>query len=574
MASKDLESSFMRSLCMGDIEEEILFPYPKMKDSERELCKTMNDSFKAWLEPKREEFRKWDREGHLPDEILKEIKEFGLFGFITPEEFGGMGLSTTAYSRAIQELSKYDASLTITAGAHNSIGMRGLVMFGNNEQKKKYLPKLATGELIAAYCLTESGAGSDAASIKTRAVKDGDHWVLNGEKLWITNGGMADFFTVFAQTDTPEGKITAFLVTRDMGGVTNGPHEDKMGLRASSTTTVHFENTRVPAANVLGEVGKGFKVAVKILNNGRTGLGGGSVGAMKLCISLATKQAKERKQFGQSISEFGMIKQKLGQMVVDCYAAESVVNMVSGIIDAGYKDYAVEAAISKVLASDLLFKTVDEALQIAAGNGYMREFPYERIMRDCRINRIFEGTNEILHLFIALTAISDVGKQLSDLTKAVKDPIKGFGLFVDYAKKHVVAQTGYGQEELTKHHPLLAEYSTKFSEHTRNLTAAVDRLLRKHGKNIVGKQFASKRLAAIMIDMFSYACVLSRVSSSLNEKGEAACKEELEIISAFSKQAGERMKTHYARIDDNEDETIKSLSDFVVGKEGYVWDNI
>ena len=571
--AKDLKTSFMRSLCMGVIEEDLIFPYPQMKDSEKETCKQTFDFFKQWLDPKREEFRKWDREGHLPDELIAEMKQYGLFSFIIPEAHGGMGLTTTAYSRMIQELSKYDGSLTITAGAHSSIGMRGILLFGTDEQKAQYLPKLATGETMAAFCLTEANAGSDAASIRTKAVKDGDDWILSGEKIWITNGGIADLFTVFAHTDTPDGKITGFIVTRDMGGVTNGPHEDKMGLRASSTTTVHFDNVRVPSKNVLGEVGKGFKVAMAILNSGRTGLGGGSVGGMKQCIAMSTKQAKERKQFGQAISEFGLIKQKIGHMMVECYAAESTVNMVSGLIDQGYKDYAVEAAISKVFATDCLWRVVDESLQIAGGNGFMREYPYERLMRDCRVNRIFEGTNDILHLFIALTAMLDAGKQLSEVAKSLTNPVKGFGVLVDYSKK-VAAGAGIGSDKITKARPELKKYSEQFGEHVRLLTATVDRLLRKHGKNIADKQFATKRLAMIMIDMFALACTISRVSHSIETKGVKGAQKEIDILEVFARQVQGRVTKNYNKIDNNDDELIKGLSDFAVENERYVFDNI
>ena len=214
---------------------------------------------------------------------------------------------------------------------------------------------------------------------------------------------------MFARTDTPEGKMTAFIVEARWPGVSHGPHEDKMGIRASSTTTVAFDNVRVPAENVLGDVGKGFKVAMSILNNGRTGLGGGAVGGMKALIRLATAQAQERKQFGKPIAEFGLVREKIAQMVVDCFAAESAVWMVAHYIDAGCEDYAVEAAISKVFASEAMRRAADEALQIAGGNGFMREFPYERIVRDARILPIFEGTNEILRLFIALSALKGVG---------------------------------------------------------------------------------------------------------------------------------------------------------------------
>ncbi|MGE4232961.1 MAG: acyl-CoA dehydrogenase family protein [Bacteriovoracia bacterium] len=577
-------ASFVRSLCMGQIEEDVILPFPKMKETEKETLKGVFTSLESWLSNRDGDYRKWDRQGELPAEFIKEMKEFGLFSLIIPEEHGGLGLGSMAYSRALQELSKYDASVAITAGAHSSIGMRGLILFGNDVQKKKYLPKLASGEMISAFCLTEPGAGSDAASIKTKAELKGDHWVLNGEKIWITNGGLADFFTVFAKTESPDGggkaHMTAFIVTRDLGGVTNGPHEDKMGLRASSTTTVHFDNVKVPKENVLGEVGKGFKVAMSILNSGRTGLGGGSVGAMKRMISLASKQAKERTQFGKPISEYGLVKQKIGHMVVDCFAAESVVNMVAGLIDSGHQDYAVEAAISKVFATECLWRTVDESLQIAGGNGFMCDFPYERVMRDCRVNRIFEGTNEILRLFIALTAMRDVGQQLKEVATSVDkifdDPIKGFGVLSEYAVKFVATATGvgYGKSSFTKLHDSVKEYAAVFESATKDLAWAADRILRKHGKNIIGKQFATKRLADIMIDMFSLASVLSRVSTKIQEEGVDSATRELEILKIFSGQVQRRIKGNFSKIDNNDDEQIKSISDFTVEKEGYVWDSV
>ncbi|HVI95866.1 MAG TPA: acyl-CoA dehydrogenase family protein, partial [Anaeromyxobacter sp.] len=414
-------ASFMRSLCMGEIEEEILLPYPEPKPAEKETLAAVFQTLRSMLGSREKEFRAWDTAGEFPASFVDELREAGLFSLVIPEAHGGLGLGASAYSRVVQELGKYDASTAVTVGAHSSIGMRGLLLFGTDEQRARYLPRLATGELVAAFCLTEPGAGSDAAGIKTTGVRDGDDWILNGEKLWITNGGIADFFTVFAKTSLEgRGHITAFIVTRDMKGVTTGPHEDKMGIRASSTTTVVLEDVRVPAANVLGEVGKGFKVAMRILNAGRTGLGGGSVGGMKRLIELSVGQARDRVQFGQPIATYATIQQKIGQMVIDCYAAESVVNLVAGLVDRGFEDYAVEAAISKVFSTEALWRTADEALQIAAGQGYMREMPYERVLRDSRINRIFEGTNEILRLFIALTAMQDVAEELKDLSASMR----------------------------------------------------------------------------------------------------------------------------------------------------------
>jgi acyl-CoA dehydrogenase family protein 9 len=569
------KTSFVRSLCMGEIEEEVIIPYPKLKDSEKETLRSVFDSLAASLKNKDAEFRKWDREGHMPAEFLEEMKNLGLFSLIIPEDFGGMGMNSSSYSRTLQELSKYDGSVAITAGAHSSIGMRGLLLFGTKEQKEKYFSKLATGEMIAAFCLTEPGAGSDASAVRTKATKDGNDWILNGDKLWITNGGIASFFTVFAKTEGPEGQMTAFIVTKDMKGLSVGPHEDKMGLRASSTTTVNFDNVRVPAENVLGEVGKGFKVAMKILNSGRTGLGGGCIGGMKSLISLSTKQAKQRVQFDTPIAEFGLIKQKIGHMVVECYATESVVNMVAGLVDQGYEDYAVEAAISKVFASECMWRTADEALQIAGGNGYMSEFPYERIVRNNRINRIFEGTNDILRLFIALTAMNDVGKQLKDVSKSVEgifnEPIKGFGILSEYAKKRL---TGGSKKNFSKLNPALKKQASIFEEATSDLAIAADRILRKHGKAIIGKQFATKRLADIIIDLFVLGCVLSRVNSSIEENGLKGAEKEIEILNVFAGQARRRIKGNFSKIDENDDELIKSLANHALEKEGFSWDNL
>jgi len=574
-------ASFMRSLCLGRIEEEILLPYPEPTAQEKETLSAVLATLKAMLTPREKSFHEWDIAGEMPAEFIRELKEAGLFGLVIPEAHGGLGFGATAYSRVIQELGRFDGSTAVTVGAHSSIGMRGLLLLGTEEQKARYLPRLATGELVAAFCLTEPGAGSDAAGIKTSAVRDGDDWILNGEKIWITNGGFADFFTVFAKTSLEgRGHITAFLVTRDMAGVTNGPHEDKMGLRSSSTTSVAFQDVRVPASNVLGEVGKGFKVAMRILNAGRTGLGGGAVGGMKRLIELSSAHARERVQFGRPIAQFETIRQKIGQMVVDCYAAESVVNLVAGLVDRGYEEVAVEAAISKVLATEALWRTSDEALQIAGGAGYMRELPYERAMRDCRVNRIFEGTNEILRLFIALAAVNDVAEELKDLAHSMRDvladPIKGFGVLSDYAKRRASLATGLGgaKAKFTLLAPSVAEEARQFEDQTRALAVAADRLLRKHGKRIVDEQLACRRLADAMIDLFSLAAVLARVSTRIEDHGEAAAGRERDILRAFAGQVRARVDGALAGIDSDGERDVLALGDQAIEAGRYGWDNL
>jgi alkylation response protein AidB-like acyl-CoA dehydrogenase len=580
MPDKDT-ASFMRSLCMGQIEQELLFPFPTLPAVEQQTLREIAGALEDLLGPRCDDFRAWDVTGEMPNDFLDELRAFGLFGLVIPEAHGGLGLGNMAYSRTLQEVGRYDASVAVTVGAHSSIGMRGLLLFGTAGQQQRYFPRLAAGELIAAYCLTEPGAGSDAASIKTRAVRDGDDWVLNGNKLWITNGGIASFFTVFARTaaENGQGKMTAFLVTSDMAGVSVGPHEDKMGLRANPTTTVNFDNVRVPGDNVLGEPGKGFKVAMQILNSGRTGLGGGSVGGMKRLIELASRQANERHTFGQPIASYGLIKEKIGRMVIDCYTSEAVVTMVAGLIDAGYREYAVEAAISKVYASECLWRSADEALQIAGGNGYMREFPYERIVRDCRINRIFEGTNEILRLFIALTAMNDVASQLEELATTMKDalndPIKGFGVLSDYARKHAQLRTGIGgAAKLQDIHAAIRPQADAFETETRYLAQATDRILRKHGRNIADKQFATKRLAEIMIDLFVLAACLSRVQSSIDANGAEQAAREIDILRVFTREARVRIKQNFRRIDNNDDEIVKALAEDAFATERFRWDTI
>ncbi|HEY4443228.1 MAG TPA: acyl-CoA dehydrogenase family protein [Steroidobacteraceae bacterium] len=569
--------SVAKNLISGRILEERLFPYPSLRDKDREVLGMMVDALDQFLGPKHQDFKRWDRAAEQPAEFIQGLRDLGLFGLIIPEEHGGLGLSNAGYARVLSQTSSHDSSVSLTIGAHSSIGMKGILLFGTAEQKARYLPKLASGEMIAAFCLTESGAGSDAASIRTQAVKNADgSWLLNGEKIWITNGGIADLYTVFARTASAEGKITAFVVEAAWPGVSHGQHEDKMGIRASSTTTVSFADVRIPAANVLDTEGKGFKVAMAILNNGRTGLGGGAVGGMKTLVAHATKQAEGRRQFGTPIAEFGLVREKIAQMTVDCFAAESVVWMVAHYIDTGIEDYSVEAAMSKVFASEALQRSAYEALQIAAGSGYMRDYPYEQITRDCRILTIFEGTNEVLRLYIALSGLKDLGKSLGELKAAVDDIfnnfIKGFGVLTDYAEKRLTQATGVGRDKiLTQMPPALREAADVYERYTVELAKASDYLLRKHGKSIANRQHDLKRIADMGIDLFVGLCVLSRAATLSNTPGEQGVQA-VGIARVFAQQAKRRMANIVRRITRNEDEEMNGLAGFILDKGSYPWD--
>src|SRR5271154_2852974 len=569
--------SVAKSLAAGKILEEQLFPYPNLLTRDRDVLRMMLDAIDQFLAPKQADFKRWDLSAEQPAQFIQGLRDLGLFGLIIPEEHGGIGLSNAGYARVLSQTSSHDSSVSLTIGAHSSIGMKGILLFGTAEQRARYLPKLASGEMIAAFCLTESGAGSDAASIRTQALKNPNgSWTLSGEKIWITNGGIADLYTVFARTSSEAGKITAFLVEAKWPGVSHGPHEDKMGIRASSTTTVSFADVRVPAGNVLDVEGRGFKVAMAILNNGRTGLGGGAVGGMKALLTLATAQAQTRQQFGQPIAEFGLVREKISQMTIDCFAAESVVWMVAHYIDSGSEDYSVEAAISKVFASEALQRAAYEALQIAAGSGFMREYPYEQITRDCRILTIFEGTNEVLRLYIALSALKDLGKSLGELKAAVDDifnnPIKGFGILSDYAERRLTQATGVGRDKIFASMPqLLAEPAGIYERYTLELAKAADFLLRKYGKSIADRQHALKRVADITIDLFVGLCVLSR-AATLSTKPGGEGTQAIAVARVFAQQAKRSMANNIRRAERNEDEEMNQLAGFILDKGSYPWD--
>ncbi len=572
------ELSAAKNLFFGEILEENLFPYPVMRARDRELLGMMTEAIDRFLDENRERLAAMDESGEMPEDFLQSLREMGLFGLIIGESHGGLELSNAAYARVLAQTSAHDSSVSVTIGAHSSIGMKGLLLFGTDEQKARYLPQLASGELIAAFCLTEAGAGSDAAAVRTKAELQADgSWLLNGEKIWISNGGFAGLYTVFARTDGPDGKLSAFIVEAGWDGVSHGPHEHKMGIRASSTTTVAFNDVRVPAANLLGEVGKGFKVAMAILNNGRTGLGGGAVGGIKALIKLASAQALDRRQFDRPIAEFGLVREKLAQMAIDCFAAESAVWMVAHYIDSGCDDYSLEAAISKVFASEAVQRAAHEALQIAAGNGYMREFPYEKIVRDTRILSIFEGTNEILRLYIALSGLKDVGTSLSELKSAVgdifNDPIKGFGVLSGYVSKRLRESTGFGNDRIVSQLPnRLKPAAAIYEKYVVELSKASDALLRMHGNEIADEQYQLKRLADVVIDLFVGLATLAR-ADALSREGPHG-DEAVRIAALFAQQAKRRMAANIRALLRNEDHERDQLASFVLQQGRFPWDVI
>jgi len=565
----------IKSLYQGHLAEDLLFPYPEISEEERETVSTFLDSFRDFAKAKIDS-RRIEKEHRISEEVVRGLAELGAFGMNIPEAYGGYGFSASAYCRVMEEVGRMDASLGILIGGHQSIGLKGLILYGTEEQKKKWLPLLASGEMIAAFALTEPEAGSDAASIRTRAEYDQktDTFLLNGTKHWISNGGLAQFFTVFAKDVKLDAKdehrrITAFLVTKDLGGVEPGKEEQKLGLKGSSTVPIELKNVRVPAFHVLGRRGQGFKIAVEILNTGRTSLGAGCVGGSKMMIREAALHATQRKQFGTRIADFEMIRAKFARMVVNTYALESMVYLTSGLIDRGLPDYSLEGACCKIFGTETVWNNINDALQIAGGNGFMEEYPYERALRDSRINMIFEGTNEILRVLVALSGMKEVGEDLKEVGKALKAPLSSLGILSDYVGKKIKGYVAPGG--LTKVAPELEGEAEIVSKYVRAMAGAVETLLLKYGKGVIGKQYHQERLANVAIDLYASLAVLSRATSVIAKRGAEKAAEEVRLAKAFVQGAKYRMVGHLKEMDKNRDAEQTAVSEAAYASLGYAF---
>ncbi|MBM7095551.1 acyl-CoA dehydrogenase [Bacillus sp. H-16] len=344
----------------------------------------------------------------FPAEIVKEMGSLGLMGIPIKEEYGGAGMDFTSYILAIHELSKVSATLGVVLSVHTSVGTNPILDFGNEEQKKRYVPKLASGEYIGAFALTEPGSGSDAAGMKTTAVKKDDHYILNGSKVFITNAGAAQTYIVFAKTDPTAGVkgISAFIVEKDTPGFTVGAKEKKMGLHGSNTSSLSFEDAKVPVENLLGEEGEGFKIAMANLNFGRIGIAAQALGIAEAALEYATAYAKERKQFGRSIGSQQGVAFKLADMATKVEAAKLLTYRAANLKEHG-RSCGMEASMAKMFASDTAMKVATEAIQVLGGYGYVKEYPAERFFRDAKVTQIYEGTNEIQHLVISKALLNN-----------------------------------------------------------------------------------------------------------------------------------------------------------------------
>ncbi|MDX1652623.1 MAG: acyl-CoA dehydrogenase family protein [Brumimicrobium sp.] len=513
--------------------EEIFIP-EEWNEEQKMIAAMCDDFIKQEVLPNLDRIDKME-EGLMPS-ILDKAGELGLLGMSVPEDLGGMGVDFKTSLLSTERLGK-GYSFSVAYGAHTGIGTLPLLYYGNEDQKKKYIPKLASGEWKAAYCLTEPSSGSDANSGKTKAepTEDGKHYILNGQKMWITNGGFADFFTVFAKIDDDKN-LSAFLVEADSEGISLNPEEKKMGIKGSSTRQVFFNNVKVPAENLLSERGNGFKIALNILNIGRIKLAAGVLGGAKDAINHSINYANEREQFGRPISKYGAIRHKIAEQVIKAYVLESATYRAGQNIDdaieaymsegltkaeatlKGIEQFAPECAMLKVAGSECLDYVVDEAVQIYGGMGYSAESPVERAYRDSRINRIFEGTNEINRMLTVDMVLKRAMKGELDLmgpAQAVAGELMS------------IPEMGDTNEGIfSAEHKLLKGFK-------KAILMVAGSAVQKLMQTLAKEQEVLMNIADLSIITYQAESVLLRVEKLIAMKGETACEHEIAIAKTY-----------------------------------------
>ncbi len=561
-------SSFSKSLFLGEIHEEMVFPFPKPEQEEQDKIRALNSSLRELAEgidTREIEEKRW-----IGDGLVRELGERGLCGLYVPEEYGGQGLSQTGYCRVFETFAQIDGTLSVVMGVHQSIGMKGIVLFGTDEQKERYLPDLASGRKLAGFALTETEAGSDAYNLQSRAVEQADgSWLLNGEKRYIGNGEKGEVFVTFARAEVGgEDRHIALILEKGMKGFEVGERYDTMGLRGNDLRRLYFNDVRVPAENVLGEPGEGFRIAMHILNNGRLSLGTGSVGATKGLLDRVIEHTTERRQFGRALADFELVQDKIAWMVSYLFGLESMTYLTCGMVDEGVPDYSLESAICKVSGTEFLWYAANRALQLKGGAGYMRDEPYEKVVRDIRVFPIFEGANDVLRAFIALTGAKPLGEELSGLGElGLGDPIGSLGVVIDYVSGRI--QREVRPDRISLAHTEISKQAEAVSEQVKRLREVTEGLLREHGKGVVERQFQQKRLSDAVSDIFAQVALLSRVTSILEDQGADVSGQEIYIADTFCTRAAGRVSRALDQIEDNDDERMVAIAKLALKRGSY-----
>jgi alkylation response protein AidB-like acyl-CoA dehydrogenase len=563
---------FAKGLFFGHFNAPLLFPYPEIRADERDAVSRAVAEVRRFLDEK-VDAAAIDRNADIPPEVIAGLAERGVLGMTAPAEFGGRGFSQLGYLKVMELLGGHDAGVAVFVNAHHSIGIRALLLFGTEEQKKSWLPDLVSARKLGAFALTEPAAGSDAANVQTTATPtpDGSAYILNGEKRYITNGAIAGVLTVMARTPVPgsgETKVTAFLVAPDMPGFeVVEARMPKCGIRGTATARLAFRDMRVPKENVLGPLGKGLRVALTVLDFGRTTFGASCTGAAKTCLRLAVQHAKKRKQFGQPLAEFELVKKKIAYMAACAFAMEATTAECASFIDRGFEDYMLETAMLKVWSTDALWTIVNDALQIYGGQGYFSTDPLERMMRDARINMIGEGANDVLRAFISVVGARAVGEGLMEVLQAAKSPLKGASRLWRFGKEQLAARLS--SPDVPVQSPALRSEAGRLSQRVKEFGLAVQWVLRHTGsvEKFLPSEYLHERVADVACELYASSCTLARLDSLLSAGNGNPAERERDVQAGryFLTISDRRMRQSLAGLSDNDDAETTKTADAALG---------
>lgn len=541
--AEEKPGSFAKKLYFGQFDAKQLFPFPKVSPEEKKRTDELVRAVVAFAE--REIDPVWiDRNSTIPESVIKGLGKLGVFGITVPLKWGGLGMSQYAFCQATAAIARRCGSTALFVNVQQSIGLKALLLFGTDEQQDQWLPALVQGEKLAAFSLTEPNAGSDASGIETRATFDAEKQLyrLNGRKQWTTSGSIAHVLTVMAKTE--DNKITAFLVTPDMPGFkVTAAALDKVGTRGTMTANLEFQEMEVPAKNVLGKAGGGLKIALTLLDYGRTTFGAMCTGAAQELVSRATQHAITRYQFKRPLASFTLVKKKIAMMAALLYAMEASTDLTAGLVDAKVEDIMLESAMLKVFASDALWNIVYDAMQILGGRSFFSDAPYERMMRDARLNMIGEGSNEVMRVFIGAVGMRDVGMQLKNL-------------FSDWKTVKKFVSEKWHAPKVPVHSPELWEEAERLGKAVKRFGFAITRLLATYQEEIVEKQLLLDRIATSAMAIYTSSAVLSRADGTLDPKEMATAK-------LYCRYALSEIDKSLGSLFENRDEEIEKLSDMI-----------
>jgi acyl-CoA dehydrogenase family member 9 len=564
---------FAKGLFQGHFVADWVMPYPRIPAPQQvELDGALTELHQfldEHLDP-----AEIDRNADIPRSVIDGLGRVGVLGMTAPKEYGGHGFSQMANCKILEEIGRRCASTSVFVNAHHSIGIRALLLFGTHEQKQRWLPKLSSGEQLGAFALTEREAGSDAANVQMQArpSEDGSHFILNGEKRYITNAAIADVLTVMARTPVPgsdKSSITAFLVTPDMPGFEMlEARMPKMGIRGTATGRFALRDAKVPKENILGPPGKGLKVALTVLDFGRTTFGACCTGAAKTCLQLAIEHANTRKQFNKTLGNFHLVQKKIARIAADAYAMEAMTTITASLIDRGLEDYMLETAMLKVFTTERLWECINDVFQIYGGSAYFVDRPLERMMRDARINQIGEGANEVLTSFIALVGMRGPGMEFKEIYDTMIKPTREQGFAKAWtAGKHRLGAT-VRVPEIPVQSAELRWFANQLGRLIWRFNVAVNRALITYREPILDMQLVQERMANAVMDLFAATCVLSRHDAELQfaqRNGNSSTPDRF-AADLFLRQSFRRIRHFLAGLTDNDDKSVLATASSILGK--------